>query len=144
MIFALLLAAALSADQAAAIIRAAAEMPVGGSGPVWLTDFQQAEALSLRTGRPLLVFCTTPGCAPCRQCMAWQSQIDLSGWVLCRITVTQQYNPFRTRRYPAHIIRVHGRELARFETIQTLTSAAAYQSFLTSWRQAAARLEPHR
>lgn len=142
MIWAVLLAAALTSDQAAAILRAAADMPAAGS-PVWLTDFQQAEALSLRTGRPLLIYNTSPTCRYCKFFDAWYSQVDLSGWVLLRVNVRQQ-NPVRVRAVPTHVIRVHGREIGRYEGLGNVGDAATYQRTLDAWRSQATSLQPHR
>lgn len=141
MILAMILAAALTADQAAAIVRAASSMQ--STAPQWLTSFEAAERISLRTGRPILIYNTQPGCAPCRRVEAWQQQCDLSGWVLLYVD-TRQANPFRVAATPTHIVRIYGREWARWQGTGNVTDAMSYQRTIDSWRQAALATKPHR
>jgi hypothetical protein len=82
------------------------------SGPVvWFTDFAQAEAESLRTGKPLLVYFTFAGCGPCARLGAFmdaelKNHPDI---LLCRIDGQQAGMRFGVNRWPWHWVRVHGR-----------------------------------
>ena len=111
--------------------------------PLWHTSFEVAERVSLETGKPLLIYIYSDNCAPCTYFNRWQSEVNLSNFVLLKLNARYS-NYANVDRTPTHVLRRYGREVGRWVGLGNLKNSQMYQQVLDTWNSQAQSLSPHR